>query len=766
MKRNPLHTPVLASAFLGSEANELERIAPESRGKSVLALNTGSDGVAELLIYGPIGDFFWGDGVTAQAIVDQLSAITAPTINVRINSDGGVVTDGIAIYNALKRHGATINVTVDGIAASIASLIAMAGSKVSMHANTMLMVHAPISGAWGNAPEHRRVADVLDTWARAMRESYVGKAGTDKGAAIDALLGDGEDHYFTAAEALAFGFIDEIVDANATESADEKTAAAALLAYVGAISSQAVSASSALAATLRNHIRSACSPAAFSTLRVGHQRAVLAQLQESPMKQQCQLIMANAAGAAAPAGQPAPAQAVVAGSAAPQAAPPASDDAVIAGIAARNTAINGVFAQFRDVPGVRDLEVACLADPRLTVEQAQAKLLAKIGSGGTPLGDPAAPRIEAGIDERDRFRAAGTTAILARAGLLSSAEREAGLRGNPLANATMLAMAEQCLMRAGENTRGMDRDALASRVLAQQTSSDFVILLENALHKVIVGAYNAQPFTWSRFCKIGTLSDYRPHGRYSLSSFSDLSAVNEAGEYTNGTLGDGKKESITGQRKGRILSLTPEVLVNDDLGFLVDLAGTLGRAAGRTIEKDVYALLALNSGAGPTMADSNPLFYASRASGTNIDSTSAAPTVTSMDSTAQILRAQKDVGGNDYLDLEPAIWLGPVTKAGAARTVVNSEYDPDATNKLQRFNIARGIVADVVSSPRLSGNRWYLFASPGTAPVFEVAFLNGVRDPQIAQDENFRTEGVSWRVTHKYGVGAISYIGAVTNAGG
>lgn len=771
MKPTLLSTAILAAVFFNGEDDDLARIAPESRGKSVCALSTGSDGNAELLIYGPVGSFFWGDGVTAQSIVDQLSAITASTINVRINSDGGVVTDGLAIYNALKRHGATINVSIDGIAASIASLIAMAGDTVEMHANTMLMVHAPMAGAFGNAAEHVRIAGVLNTWSKSMRESYVAKVGAEKGAEIDALLTDGVDHFFTAGEALDFGFIDRIVDAEAEEVPDEKAAAAALLSYVGTIANQTVSATAALAATVRNRIQSACTPAAFSILRMGHQRAVLAQLQESPMKQQCQLIMANAAGAAAPAAA-APAAATPAAPAAqaPAAAAPAAPDAsaadtAIAAIAARNTAISGVFAQFRDVAGIRDLELACLADPRISVEQAQGRLLAKLGTGAAPLADPATPRAEAGTDESERYREAGTNAILARAGMLAGNDREIALRGNPLANATLLAMAEQCLMRAGISTRGMDRDTLASRVLAQQTTSDFVVLLQNALHKVIVGAYNAQPFTWQRFCKIGTLSDYRPHGRYSLSSFSDLAAVNEAGEYANGTLGDGKKETIQGARKGRILSLTPEVLVNDDLGFLVDLAATLGRAAGRTIEKDVYALFALNSGAGPTMVDGNPLFYASRASGTNIDSTSAAPTVTSMDASAQILRNQKDIGGNDYLDLEPVIWLGPVAKAGAARTVVNSEYDPDAANKLQRFNIARNIVRDIVSSPRLTGNRWYLFADPAIAPVLEVAFLNGVREPQISQEENFRTEGVSWRVTHKYATGAVGTIGAVTNAG-
>ena len=441
----------------------------------------------------------------------------------------------------------------------------------------------------------------------------------------------------------------------------------------------------------------------------------------------------------------------------------AAAQAALVAMRTRNTEIQALAATCPDNAEVQAYAARVIADadPNITAGDVGKEILRIQAKDRQPLGGGA--RVEAGADESDKFREAGVNAILARIGFFSGDDAIRARKGNPLANATLIGMAEQSLLRAGMRTRDMSREDIATCILgAAQTTSDFAVLLENALHKVIVANYNAQPFTWTRFCKIGTLTDYRPHGRYQLSSFSDLEAVNEHGEYTNGTLGDGKKETITGKRKGRILELTPEVLVNDDIGFLFDLAATLGRAAGRTIEKDVYALINANSGAGPTMADGKALFHTDHL---NIDSTSAAPTVTSMDATAAVLRNQKDVGGNDYLDLEPAIWLGPIAKAGAARTVVNSEYDPDTANKLQRFNIARGIVRDVVSSPRLSGNRWYMFADPNIAPVFEVAFLNGVREPQIRQDENFRSEGLAWRVTHKYGAGGVSYIGASTNAG-
>jgi ATP-dependent Clp endopeptidase proteolytic subunit ClpP len=773
MKLRELSLCIFAAASILQE-QDLERSMPEAKGRSVLALNAGANGEAELLIYGPVGDFFW-DGVTARDIVEQLAGLTAATINVRINSDGGSVTDGLAIYNALKRHAATIRVSIDGIAASIASLIAMAGDSVAMYANTMLMVHAPMSGAFGNAVYMRQQADVLDTWSKAMRESYVAKTG--KGKEVDAMLTDGVDHYFTAPEALAFGFVDEIVDNEPALAGGDKAAAAALLSYINAITN---SQGSAIAA-LRHRIQAACSPSAFASLREGHQRAVFAHLKDSPMKDQCQLILANGGGAVptpvppppaatAPATPPAsaPPTAATAVPVAPAAVTqtptaPTGDDAVLARVAARNESIRGVFAQFRDIGGVAELETSCLADPRMTVEQAQARLLARMGNGATPLSDPATPRVEPGRDASDGLREQIVLALLARAGVLAGAEADRARQGNPFIRTRLIALAEQSLLRGGITAaRTMDREQIAQRVLAQQGTSDFPILLENVLHKIVVGAYALAPFTWQRFCSTGTLTDYRPHPRYHLSSFSDLKETNEHGEYEDGTLGDGAKETVQGKRKGRILRITPEVLINDDLGAFVRIAQALGQAAGRTIEKDVFALFALNSGAGPTMSDGKALFHTDHG---NIDTSSAAPTVASMDAGSQLMGQQKDVGGHDYLDLRPAIWLGPKSKVGAARTVVNSEYDPDTANKLQRYNISRNIVRDVVDSPRLSGTAWYLLADPQIEPVFEVSFLDGVQTPTLVQETEFRTSGLAWKVEHRYAVGAVGYRGATKNAG-
>lgn len=752
---------VLAAAF-AFDANDIEALQPEAKGKSVLALNTTTGGEAELLIYGPIGDYFWGEGVTAASVVEQLAGTTASVINVRINSDGGVVTDGLAIYNALKQHPATINVTVDGVAASIASLIAMAGSTRRMHENTMLMLHGPQGGGWGFAGDLRERADQIDVYGRQMLVSYSGRAKNP--ADIEAMLTDRRDHWLTASEALALGLVSEVIPDVQPEPADS-VAAAALLSYVSAISGT----EGAVHALLRKHIQATTTASAFASLREVHQRAVVAHLEETSMKQQCQLIMAQAGTApaastpAAPA-SPAPATPVPPVAAAPVAAatlaPAATVEQVIAAISARNAAIRTVFAGFREVSGVQALEAECLADAAITEDVARGKLLAKLAASGQPLAGGFS--ITDVVPEEDNQRRAQVNALLARAGVLTGADAESARNGNPYAHTTLLALAERSLIQAGVNTRGMDREQIARGVLAVQTTSDFPVLLENVLHRVLVGAYNLQQFTWTRFCATGTLSDYRPHSRYHLSSFSDLKPVNEAGEYENGVLGDGEVETIKGARKGRILQITPEVLVNDDLGAFVRITTALGQAAGRTIEKDVYDVLKQNSGLGPVMKDGHTLFHAEHG---NI-APGAAVSVDAFDAMRQLMALQMDPGGNDYLDISLSRFLGTVAMHGRANLVNNSEYDPDVTGKFQVNNTSRATFSDIITSPRLgTGKGWYGFADPNVEPVIEVAFLNGVQTPVLEQETNFRTDGLSWKVVHKYGVGAVGWRGAAYNPG-
>lgn len=114
----------------------------------------------DLLLYGEIGN--WDDDLDAESVVNQLEQLDPNNITVRIHSGGGVIIDGLAIYNRLKQSKAHITVYIDGVAASIASVIAMAGDTIYMPENSWLMIHKPWNLAAGTADDMRKHVDVLD----------------------------------------------------------------------------------------------------------------------------------------------------------------------------------------------------------------------------------------------------------------------------------------------------------------------------------------------------------------------------------------------------------------------------------------------------------------------------------------------------------------------------------------------------------------------------------------------------------------------------
>lgn len=166
-----------------------------------------ADDVAEVWIYDQIGESFWSEGVTAKQFVKDLVAIKAQRIDLHINSPGGSVFDGVAIFNALRNHPAKVTTFIDGIAASIASIIALAGDQVTMAGNALYMIHNPWGFAQGDSAEMRKMADMLDKVRETLLVTYREKTGKDD-EELTALL-DAET-WMTADEALAHGFIDEV----------------------------------------------------------------------------------------------------------------------------------------------------------------------------------------------------------------------------------------------------------------------------------------------------------------------------------------------------------------------------------------------------------------------------------------------------------------------------------------------------------------------------------------------------------------------------
>ncbi|QJG14654.1 ClpP-like prohead protease/major capsid protein fusion protein [Escherichia coli] len=177
------------------------------KNKSWFRMQAGDQGDADIYIYDEIG--FWG--VTAKQFISDLNALGDIThINLHINSPGGEVFEGIAIFNALRNHGAGITVYVDGVAASMASLIAMAGDTVIMPENAFMMIHKPWGISGGDAEKMRTYADRLDKLESVMVPVYAQKTGktTDE---IAVMLAD--ETWMSGAECLAHGFADQVTPA-------------------------------------------------------------------------------------------------------------------------------------------------------------------------------------------------------------------------------------------------------------------------------------------------------------------------------------------------------------------------------------------------------------------------------------------------------------------------------------------------------------------------------------------------------------------------
>jgi ATP-dependent Clp protease, protease subunit len=161
-------------------------------------------GAAEIVIYDEIGAF----GIPAKAFIDELKGLgPIAELTLRINSPGGSVFDGVAIYNALERHSATITVWIDGLAASIASMIAMAGDDVVMPENAMLVLHDPSGMVMGTAQDMRATADALDKMKAGMIAAYRAKSGRDE-VEIEALMA--AETWLSAREAHELGFADRV----------------------------------------------------------------------------------------------------------------------------------------------------------------------------------------------------------------------------------------------------------------------------------------------------------------------------------------------------------------------------------------------------------------------------------------------------------------------------------------------------------------------------------------------------------------------------
>jgi ATP-dependent Clp protease protease subunit len=174
-------------------------------------------GDLELLVYEDIGADWFGDGLTAKTVkqsIDEAGIFTS--ISVRINSPGGDAFEGIAIYNLLRAQKKPVNVFVDGIAASAASIVAMAGDNITMGNNAMMMIHNAWSFAMGDADAMRKMADTLDKVSASVGQTYIDRAGMS---AVDVKAMMDAESWLSAQECLDKGLATAIAENDENDDA-------------------------------------------------------------------------------------------------------------------------------------------------------------------------------------------------------------------------------------------------------------------------------------------------------------------------------------------------------------------------------------------------------------------------------------------------------------------------------------------------------------------------------------------------------------------
>ena len=660
---------------------------------------------AEIAIYGDIGESWSEETVTARQFVAELGAVTARHLTVRLNSSGGSVPDGLAIFNALVRHPARVTVEIDAIAVSIASLIAMSGDRIVMAENALLMIHAPWITVAGNAADLRQTADVLDQFAAAMASSYARMIPHDTALAM---LQDGDDHWFSADEAKAAGLVHDI------------TAAVPIAASLATRFQ--------LPAT---HVARAAHPAAA------------AALQSNPKGRSMNTAV-----------QPAATQTTTPPDhVAPITEPTISAEDIRAQFASdeanRRAQIRAIAKPFVTGDGARaELQLLVnqsLDNPAESIEGFRAKMLLAVSRNQQPLGGGLIQTID---DEDDKFRAGVSSGLLIRAGLTANDT------SNEFRSYSLMEVARAALSRKGIPTKGLDKMSVVAAAFTHGTS-DFTNLLADVANKAMLKGWEDAEETFQVWTSKGTLTDFKASKRVDLNTFPALSKVEPGAEYKYVTVGD-RGETIQLATYGSLFSINRQAIVNDDLGAFTRIPNKMGRSAIRTVGNLVYAVLTGN----PNMADGVALFHANHA---NL-LTGAAISTAAVDLLATAMARQTDATGTT-LNINLGYLIVPRTLKGLAQTVATAENEITSAKTATTPNWLRGTF-QVVADPRLdasSTSNWCGAANPAINDTIEVAYLDGNDTPTLEQQGGWTVDGVDFKVRIDAGVKALDWRGLAKN---
>jgi hypothetical protein len=315
-------------------------------------------------------------------------------------------------------------------------------------------------------------------------------------------------------------------------------------------------------------------------------------------------------------------------------------------------------------------------------------------------------------------------------------------------------MARGLLEARGEHVRWLSDTAIVERAL--NSTSDFPTLLSGTGNRFLIDVFQAAASEIKTVSRQRTANDFRDLTIAKLSQAPWLEKVAEGGEIKFGSFTEGK-ETYRLSTFAKIFALSRQAIINDDLGAFADPLRLMGRAAAETEAQELAALLAANSGNGPTMADGNPLYHTSHgnkaASGGAISATTLAAGRTAM-------RSQKDLDGKTPVNAAVRFLLVSSDQEELADRYCTAiaAVDPE------KVNTFAGKIKPLVD-PRLPSTSWRLFADPAIQPVIEYAYLSSAQGPQLESRMGWEVLGAQFRVVLDFGCGIVDHRGTYLNPG-
>ena len=357
-----------------------------------------------------------------------------------------------------------------------------------------------------------------------------------------------------------------------------------------------------------------------------------------------------------------------------------------------------------------------------------------------------------GRDERVTRRDAVTNALLHRysPSLFSLSEPAREYRGM-----TLLELGREFLSTSGVNVRGMSRDEVATRSL--HSTSDFPEILSAVTNKTLRQAYDTYPQTFRPFCRQVQASDFRDITRVQMGEAPQLQKVNEAGEFKRGTIGEAR-ERYKVETYGRVVGITRQTLINDDLDAFTRLPAMYGTAIA-TLESDIVWAIVTNNAA---MGDGVALFHATHK---NLAAAGTGLTTASIGDGRAAMAKQFGLDKKTVLNIRPSFLIVPVSMELSAEQMIAQNLVPARTTDVVPQSI-RSLA--VIAEPRLdtvSTNGWYLAASPNQIDTIEYAYLEGQQGAYIETRNGFDVDGVEIKCRLDFGAKAIDWRGLYKNAG-